>query len=93
MFFRKKSRIIESELPPLPSSELVRLDPLEGLKKRIEGADLTSSALEAVRNELDKLRKTEPSSPDYSISFNYIEFVLSLPWFKSTPDCFDLPQD
>ena len=91
MFFRKKNRIIETELPPLPSSELVRLDPLEGLGKRIDEADLTQPALESVRGELEKLRRTDPSSPDYTISLNYIDFVLSLPWLKSTPDCFDLP--
>lgn len=90
MFFRKKNRIIETDLPSTPPQELLRLNPLESLKKKVEEANLTFPAKDAVRNELRKLEKTDPALPDYTIGLNYIDFVLSLPWQKSTPDRFDL---
>ncbi len=40
--------------------------------------------------ELAKLEKYNPSSPDYSIQYNYIEFMLDLPWGEMSKDNLDL---
>lgn len=40
--------------------------------------------------ELAKLEKFNPSSPDYSVQFNYVEFLLSLPWGEMSEDNLDL---
>ena len=40
--------------------------------------------------ELNKLEKYNPSSPDYSIQYNYIEFMLDLPWGEMSKDNLDL---
>ena len=40
--------------------------------------------------ELSKLEKYNPSSPDYSIQYNYIEFMLDLPWDEMSKDNLDL---
>lgn len=40
--------------------------------------------------ELSKLEKYNPSSPDYSIQYNYIEFLLDLPWGEMSKDNLDL---
>lgn len=40
--------------------------------------------------ELAKLMKYNPSSPDYSIQYNYIEFMLDLPWGEMSKDNLDL---
>ena len=40
--------------------------------------------------ELTKLEKYNPSSPDYSIQYNYIEFMLDLPWGEMSRDNLDL---
>ena len=40
--------------------------------------------------ELAKLEKYNPSSPDYSIQYNYIEFMLDLPWEEMSKDNLDL---
>jgi ATP-dependent Lon protease len=37
-----------------------------------------------------KLEKYNPSSPDYSIQYNYIEFMLDLPWGELSEDNLDL---
>ena len=43
-----------------------------------------------VTGELDRLEKTDPVAAEFSIGVNYIELLLSLPWFKETKDNLDL---
>lgn len=45
---------------------------------------------EAFEKELAKLEKYNPSSPDYSIQYNYLEFMLDLPWGQMSKDNLDL---
>ena len=40
--------------------------------------------------EMARLEKYNPSSPDYSIQFNYIQFLLDLPWGEMSEDNLDL---
>ena len=40
--------------------------------------------------ELQKLEKYNPSTPDYSIQYNYIQFMLDLPWGEMSEDNLDL---
>ena len=40
--------------------------------------------------EMAKLEKYNPSSPDYSIQYNYIQFMLDLPWGEMSEDNLDL---
>src|SRR5574344_1279661 len=40
--------------------------------------------------ELSKLEKYNPSTPDYSVQYNYLEFMLDLPWNEKSKDNLDL---
>ena len=40
--------------------------------------------------ELARLEKYNPNSPDYSVQYNYIEFMLDLPWGEMSEDNLDL---
>ena len=40
--------------------------------------------------EMARLEKYNPSSPDYSIQYNYIQFMLDLPWGELSDDNLDL---
>ena len=40
--------------------------------------------------EMARLEKYNPSSPDYSIQYNYIQFMLDLPWDVMSEDNLDL---
>ncbi|MGN0201049.1 MAG: endopeptidase La, partial [Candidatus Cryptobacteroides sp.] len=44
----------------------------------------------AFERELTKLEKYNPSSPDYSVQYNYLEFMLQLPWGEMSEDNLDL---
>ena len=43
----------------------------------------------AVEKELTRLERISPSSPEYSVSRNYIDWILDLPWSVSTEDTLD----
>jgi ATP-dependent Lon protease len=45
---------------------------------------------EIFEKEMAKLEKYNPSSPDYSIQYNYIQFMLDLPWGEMSEDNLDL---
>ncbi|MDY3784157.1 MAG: endopeptidase La [Candidatus Cryptobacteroides sp.] len=45
---------------------------------------------ETFNKELSKLEKYNPSSPDYSVQYNYIQFMLDLPWGEYSEDNLDL---
>ena len=40
--------------------------------------------------EVDKLERTHPQSPDYSVQLNYLQTMLSLPWGIYTTDNLNL---
>ena len=45
---------------------------------------------EIFEKEMAKLEKYNPSSPDYSIQYNYIQFLVDLPWGEMSEDNLDL---
>ena len=45
---------------------------------------------EAFEKELAKLQKHNPNSPDYSVQYNYLDFMLQLPWDEVSIDNLDL---
>jgi ATP-dependent Lon protease len=80
MFFKRKTEKIEE----LPKETGTAETPLDKLRSRIEEAKLPLNVCEAVSKELEKLEKTDPSVAEYSVGFNYIELVVSLPWNQSS---------
>ena len=45
---------------------------------------------EAFDKELARLQKYSPTSPDYSVQYNYLDFMLTLPWNETSEDNLDL---
>ncbi len=58
----------------------------EKLLKRINETDLPDKTANNLREELQRLQITPPTSPEFSMIRSYIEEVLSLPWNKQTID-------
>ena len=50
----------------------------------------TGAVQEIFDREIAKLERYNPSSPDYSIQYNYINFMLDLPWGYISNDNLDL---
>ncbi len=60
------------------------------LRKRLEEAELTEEAKETAEKELKRLERIQPSSPEYTVVRNYLDWILELPWQHSTDDKLDL---
>lgn len=86
MFFKRKPQQVEE--PPQARPDTV--SPLTSLRNRVEEASLPPHVLEQIDKELEKLEKTDPSIAEYSVGFNYVELLLSLPWHLSSQYKLDL---
>ena len=60
------------------------------LRARAEEKLWPAAVQEIFEKEMAKLERYNPSSPDYSIQYNYIQFMLDLPWGQMSNDNLDL---
>ena len=62
----------------------------ERFRERAAAKNWPESVAKTFEKELSKLEKYNPNSPDYSVQYNYIEFMLDLPWGDMSKDNLDL---
>lgn len=60
-------------------------DDADNLRARADKIQFPEHVAKAFNKELDKLRRLNPQSPDYSIQFSYLETLLDLPWNNESP--------
>lgn len=65
---------------------------VDELIKKAESAGMPAKALETFRKEAEKMRRFNPSTPDYSIQLNYLETLAALPWNKRTTSTIDIDE-
>jgi ATP-dependent Lon protease len=65
---------------------------LEELEKRIKRKRLSTEAATKVRAEFKKLKLMSPMSAEATVVRNYIDWILSLPWFERTKDKIDIDE-
>jgi ATP-dependent Lon protease len=63
---------------------------VQDLREKLQNAPLTDEAREVAKREIDRLDTINPASPEYTVSRTYVEWILELPWTKSTEDRIDL---
>jgi ATP-dependent Lon protease len=80
MSFFKKT---EEQRPTIPQD-------LVDLRTAIERARLPETVAAVAMKELERLEKTDPSAPEYSIGSSYIDYIVSLPWNRYTDDNLDI---
>lgn len=56
------------------------------LRKKAKKAKLSPEAMEKVESEFKRLEQMQPTSPEASVSRNYVEWIINLPWHKETKD-------
>ncbi len=80
-FIQEQIRILQDELGDDEGSpELVKL------KDQIEKARMPKAAKEKALEELGKLRKTPPMSPEFTVIRNYLDWMVAVPWHTRTKD-------
>ncbi len=65
---------------------------LEEIEKRIKRKRLSQEAAAKVRAELKKLKLMSPMSAEATVVRNYIDWILSLPWYEKTKDKIDIDE-
>jgi len=65
---------------------------LEELEKRIKRKRLPKEAHARVKHELKKLKMMSPMSAEATVVRNYIDWILSLPWYERTKEKMDIEE-
>lgn len=86
-FLREQLKLIKKELG-IQKDDKTEL--VEKFQERMKELTLSEEAEKIVKSELEKLGYLEPHSPEYGVSRNYIEWILSLPWGIFRKDNFSL---
>lgn len=60
------------------------------MRRRAEKMKWSKEVKATFLKEVDKLERTQPQSPDYSVQLNYLQTMLSLPWGVYTTDNLNL---
>ncbi|MBS9775544.1 MAG: endopeptidase La [Fusobacterium sp.] len=84
-YLKEKISVIKEELGDFSQDE----DVIE-LVERVKNTKLPKNVKEKLEAELKKLSKMPPFSAESSVTRNYIESVLDLPWNTMTNDILDL---
>ena len=83
-FLNNQLKTIQEELGMDEAEEFTQL------RERAEQKLWPAAVQEIFDKEMAKLERYNPSSPDYSIQYNYIQFMLDLPWGEISEDNLDL---
>jgi ATP-dependent Lon protease len=60
------------------------------MRERLEAADLPDDVRKEADRELKRMEKLPQAAPDYHVIRTYLEYILELPWRKSSEDKLDL---
>ncbi|HEX8177697.1 MAG TPA: endopeptidase La [Pyrinomonadaceae bacterium] len=60
------------------------------MRERLEAADLPDEVRKEAERELKRMEKLPQAAPDYHVIRTYLEYILELPWRKSSEDKLDL---
>jgi ATP-dependent Lon protease len=83
-YLNEKIKAIQKELGRGEKSEI------DELTKKIEAAGMTADAKEKSMAELRRLENMPPMSAESTVSRNYLDWMLAVPWKKKTKEIRDL---
>ena len=83
-FLHQQMRIIQEELGG--NNGMGPQDDLAELFDKAGEADWPEYVEKAFSRSVQKLRRTPPQTPDFTVEFNYAELLTELPWNKQSKD-------
>ena len=83
-YLNNQLRTIQEELGMDEGEEFAKL------RERADAKKWSKEVRAIFDKEMARLEKYNPSSPDYSVQYNYIQFMLDLPWGEYSEDNLDL---
>ncbi|MFC1582098.1 endopeptidase La [Planctomycetota bacterium] len=88
-FLREQLKAIKEELG-LEKDE--KAHQFEEFKTRLEKLTLPEEALRVIESELDKFSLLAPQSPEFTVTTNYLDWLLGLPWGIYSEESLDVAQ-
>jgi ATP-dependent Lon protease len=85
-YLNEKMKAIQKELGRKDD----RLSEIEELRKKIEQARMTKDAEDKALQELKRLEAMPPMSAEATVSRNYLDWLIAVPWSKKTRERKDL---
>ncbi len=85
-YLREQMRAIQEELGVSEDVE----DEVAGFTEQLKKLELEEKTKEKVEKEISRFSKMQPSSAEATVSRNYIETILGLPWNNESEDNIDL---
>src|SRR3954451_2371926 len=87
-FLREQMKAIQKELGEGDD----QTKEIEELQEKIEAAGMPEGVKKEAVRELDRLSKMPVAAAEYTVSRNYLDWLVSLPWTKRTDEVIDLPK-
>jgi ATP-dependent Lon protease len=85
-FLRQQLKAIQDELGEVDETQAE----INDLREKIEEAGLPEEVKQQAERELGRLEKLPTASAEHGVIRSYLEWIVSLPWSKSTEDNLDL---
>jgi ATP-dependent Lon protease len=87
-FLRQQLKAIQDELGEGDADQAE----INELRERLDALELSEEAEKAARRELTRLERLPAAAAEYGVIRTYLEWILTLPWNKTTDDNLDLEQ-
>ncbi|MDT8317508.1 MAG: endopeptidase La [bacterium] len=83
---KQQMKAIQKEL----GEEDPHVSDVNELREKIEKAGMPEEIYDAATKELERLEKMNPASAEYTVARTYLDYLINIPWTKSTEDNLDI---